>query len=123
MKLTIKAKTFDVANFSEASAVFVKARGNRSRSFPDGNLFNTDGKHIAKVSFNGRVWSLDTLPTTLVYCPGSAHEDEGRPDIFNDGRESVWGRKCENPHAPGTLEARVFDLGATYAKSCYVQAA
>lgn len=116
-----------VADFAEASAVYraaCEASGEGASTFPEGAIFDGDDK-LARVSYNGRVWFLDRDKPNgggrLVYCPSSAGKDEGKPDIFNQGRESVWGRKVPNPYSPGTVEHEVFERGAEYARGSYAK--
>lgn len=115
LTLTIHGRlTQDVADFAEASAAYQQARdlsGEGGSTFPFGTI-ERDGEQVARVSYNGRVWEGDRL----VYCPGSVGKDEGRPDVFNAGLESVWGRKCGNPHPAGTVEHIVFERGAARAR-------
>lgn len=115
--------TQDVASFPEASAAYAQARdlsGLPAGRLPEGEIME-GGVKVARVSYNARVWKLDPAKPlgggTLVYCPASVDVDEGRPDVFNEGRESIWGRVRPNPHAPGTLEHRVFEAGVARAKS------
>lgn len=124
--LTIHRRlTQDVADFAEASAAYAQARdlsGEGGSTFPEGAL--TDGTdRLARVSYNGRVWFLERDKPDgggkLIYCPGSAATDEGRPDVFNEGRESVWGRKVPNPYATDTTEHAVFERGAAFARRAY----
>jgi len=129
LTLTIHGRlTQDVADFPAASAAYAQARelsGEGNSTFPTGYITSGE-QRLARVSYNGRVWAIDADKPdgggNLVYCPGSVGVDEGRPDIFNEGREAVWGRQRENPYAPGTLEHRVFEAGAEFARSCYTQA-
>lgn len=122
LTVSFKKKAIAVATLIEASAVFSAARdksGQGGRTWRDGVVTDEAGKTVARISYNGRVYQNDKL----VYCPHSASQDEGRPEIFNEGRESVWGAKKPNPYAVGTVEQRVFALAVEYANSCYVRAA
>lgn len=126
LTLTIPGRlTVEVADFPAASAAYVEARdasGEGGSTFPIGKLVL--GLAQWEVSFNGRIWLRSQLGTSqLIYCPTSAAVDQGRPDIFNAGRESVWGRKCENPHPVGSVEREVFALGVEAARAAYVRAA
>lgn len=110
-----------VADYAAASAAYCALQtesGEGGSTFPNGKVTD-DGKQIGYVSYNGRVWLLDETAPRLVYCPGSAGEDEGRPEIFNEGRESVWGRKVPNPYAADTVEHRVFERGAAFARKAH----
>lgn len=117
-------RTISTDDFAEASRLYraeQEASGEGSSTFREGEVRDRRGDKIARVSYNGRVWRLDPAKPDgggrLIYCPGSDGQDEGRPDIFNEGRESVWGRKVPNPYATGTLEQRVFEAGAAFARS------
>lgn len=120
MRLDIPGRlTVEVADFAEASTAYrdaVEASGEGGSTFPSGTLTGTG---IYRVSYNGRVWEADGV---LVYCPGSAPKDEGRPDIYNEGREAVWGRKRDNPYLADTVKHRVFERGAAFARTCYAGA-
>lgn len=112
------------SSYADASRIYSHCQeisGEGASTFPEGSLIDGNGKRIARVSYNGRIWEIaEDKPLgggALVYCPASAGTDEGRPDIFNAGRESVWGRKCANPHAEGTVEHTVFERGAALARS------
>ena len=120
----------EIADFAEASATYRRVceeSGEGASSFPTGHIVrrvSVPGKgpfdYYATVSYNGRVWC--SYRGSLLYCPGSAGQDEGRPDIFNNGRESVWGSFGPNPHQAGSVEHTVFERGAEFARSCMVSA-
>lgn len=108
-----------VADYAAASAAYraeQEASGEGGSTFPNGGLFRDGDTQVGTISYNGRVWENDGV---LVYCPGSVHEDEGRPDIFNAGRESEWGKNVPNPYEAGTVEHTVFKRGAAFALKAY----
>lgn len=111
-----RATVTDIASVADASRIYLEhqdASGEGGSTFPSGKLAN--GADVAEISYNGRVWADLNGERHLVYCPWSAPVDEGRPDIFRDGFESVCGKKCSNPHMAGTLKHRVFALGVASA--------
>jgi hypothetical protein len=130
MTLTIHGRlTCDVADLIAASAAYAQARelsGKGASQFPEGKI-TEGGQLIARVSYNGRVWAVDPAKPAgggnLVYCPGSVGKDEGRPDIFNEGREACWGRRVPNPYPADSIEHEVFNRGFDYARSCYANPA
>jgi len=122
LTVSFKKKSVAVATLADASALFSAARdksGQGNRTWRDGIVTNEAGETVARIVYNGRVFQNDKL----VYCPHSASQDEGRPEVFNEGRESVWGAKKPNPYTAGTVEQRVFARGVEFANSCYVRAA
>jgi hypothetical protein len=129
MILTIPGRitrSFREGDFAGTSRTYSEARdasGEGASTFPVGIIRDRNDRPIARVSFNGRIWRLDPDKPdgggTLIYCPGSADEDEGRPDIYNEGRESVWGRPRPNPHPAGSTEHAVFERGAAMARRCH----
>lgn len=114
-------------DFAHASQIYRTAceeSGEGASTFPTGYIarrVNVPGRgpfeFYAFISYNGRVW--DSYRNELLYCPASAGQDEGMPGVFNAGRESVWGRKCDNPHPTGSVQHTVFERGAEFARSCY----
>lgn len=120
--LTIPRRlTAEVETYRDAADLYRKFRddsGEGASTFPHGTI-RAGRLTVATVSYNGRVWEGEQL----VYCPGSAGQDEGRPDIFNNGRESEWGSFGPNPHPAGSVEHTVFERGAEFARSCYVRRA
>jgi hypothetical protein len=56
------AKEVEVASFKEASAickVYIERYHLGSGNWDGGKITDHDGKEIARVSFNGKVWSLE----------------------------------------------------------------
>jgi hypothetical protein len=124
LTLTIPRRlTVDVADFAAASAAYAQCRdlsGKGAGAFPEGAVTEGD-RTIARVSYNGRVWALDADKPrgggTLAYCPASAGQDEGHPDVFNEGREACWGKPKENQYPTDSAEWRAFDAGFKFAAS------
>lgn len=114
--------TAQVADYADASRVYLDEQtnsGEGASTFPTA-LVTDNGKALARVSYNGRVWTSNPDGADrLVYCPASAGVDEGRPDIFNAGRESEWGKRVPNPHTGGSVEHTVFARGAAFALKAY----
>ena len=62
MKLLIGKKSSPVASFAEASARYQQARGKKPSSrMPSGVVHDDDGREIAWISYNGRVWKSGEL--------------------------------------------------------------
>ena len=58
--MTIGRRSYPVASLAEASAMFIAARdraGTGGRDTPTPLLFDREGRQIAYVSYNGRVWA------------------------------------------------------------------
>ena len=59
MQITIRRRTFQVATLAEASRIYCEARdasGAGTRTFKDAYVKDGDAV-IARISYNGRVWS------------------------------------------------------------------
>lgn len=59
MTLTIGIRRLPVATLEEASRVFCERRdrsGFGASDFPDGRLYDAEGREIGRVSYNGRIW-------------------------------------------------------------------
>lgn len=114
LTLTIPGRlSQDVADFAAASAAYAQARdlsGEGGSTFPEGRL-DRAGVQIARLSYNARVW-VAAPNGLLVYCPASAGRDDGRPDIFDNGRECAFSyREPPADLIPGSLEHRIFHAG------------
>lgn len=58
-RLKVKGRTYSCETLKDCSKIFCAMRdqsGEGASTFPDGRIFE-NGKRIARVSYNGRVWA------------------------------------------------------------------
>ena len=79
MQLKVGNKVAKVATLDEAVAKYEEWRGDKRASrMKDGQVTDDDGKFIARISYNGRLWPTEkyTLGEKAIITPGNLEREQ-----------------------------------------------